>query len=974
MGRSPGPRTFTLVAVLTVTLLPAPLLADWSPSPLRQPQPRFDHGTAFDEARGRLVLFSGIPSDLNPTPFGDTWLWDGSAWSQASPTASPSGRYRHAMVDDSVRNRVVLFGGLRSTVYLGDTWEWDGINWIQRSPTSAPSPRYDHALAFDAVRGRVVLFGGSESYGGWPDDTWEYDGNPWVQLAPATSPPGRVGHAMVFDSVRSRVLLFGGFSGAYLNDTWEWDGATWTQQLTGIAPSPRSNPEMAFDPVRGRAVLFGGAGSAGRLSDSWEWNGTSWSQRFPTVAPSPRIQHSMSYDPIRQRSVLFGGTDVDSGLSGPEYVPQADLWEWDGIAWSNRSPLPDPREGLWVFEGAAPGQCVAFGGFDNDQHRSDTWTWTGNRWTYAAAANPPSKRYWTTLAFDRARGRGLLFGGHGPGNLEYLNETWEWNGVSWSRMTPAASPTVRGMAAAAYDASRGRVVLFGGSSGDGFPNDTWEWDGINWLLRTPALSPPGREVSGMTYDPIRGRVVLFGGWYGGPLSDTWEWDGTNWFQMSPTTSPSARGNVAFAYDEARGTCLLFGGWNGVAELGDTWEWNGTNWAQVTTATAPGSRFDGRLAFDSVRNRMMLLGGWTAAGAARLDAWNLAPAVSLLVGLGASGGQGYTESLKDLAGDLAHVGWQRLPFSVYNAAVGESRPACGDVDGDGLAETAVGIGTHSSSGGWVQIRDDLAHGQTHLAWIRVPWAAYNAANGETRPALGDLDGDGRAELVVGLGPYPVSGGFMCIFDDAVAAYAARGWKRVPWPAYNAANGETRPACGDVDGDGRAELVVGLGNYPPAGGYTYLFDDMPAGYPLLRLLSLSWPAYNAAGGSTRPALGDIDGDGRAEIVVGIGSYPTSGGWWRVYDDAVAGNTPLAWGRVNWAAYNAANGETRPALGDMDDDGRAEVVIGLGRYTTTGGMLLVYDDAPGGHGFLRTGRVAWSVYNAQNGETWPAVGRNR
>ena len=55
----------------------------------------------------------------------------------------------------------------------GDTWEWDGTAWTQRSPASAPSPQQGHAMAYDAARGRVVLFGGHDSFR--RGDTWEWD-------------------------------------------------------------------------------------------------------------------------------------------------------------------------------------------------------------------------------------------------------------------------------------------------------------------------------------------------------------------------------------------------------------------------------------------------------------------------------------------------------------------------------------------------------------------------------------------------------------------------------------------------------------------------------------------------------------------------------------------------------------------------------------------------------------------------------
>ena len=59
-------------------------------------------------------------------------------------------------------------------------------------------------------------------------------------------------------------------------------------------------------------------------------------------------------------------------------------------------------------------------------------------------------------------------------------------------------------------------------------------------------------------------------------------------------------------------------------------------------------------------------------------------------------------------------------------------ALGDVDGDGLDEIVVGYGYIGD--GWIRILDDHTAGYAHLAWIQVGWSAYNTANGEVWPVL------------------------------------------------------------------------------------------------------------------------------------------------------------------------------------------------------------------------------------------------
>jgi hypothetical protein len=94
----------------------------------------------------------------------------------------------------------------------------------------------------------------------------------------------------------------------------------------------------------------------------------------------------------------------------------------------------------------------------------------------------------------------------------WLGDTWEWDGATWVQRAPLASPAARQLHALAYDAARQRVVLSGGHSGGWFHNgDTWEWDGVSWVQRSPATSPSARAFHALAYDAVRQRVVLFGG-------------------------------------------------------------------------------------------------------------------------------------------------------------------------------------------------------------------------------------------------------------------------------------------------------------------------------------------------------------------------------------------------------------------------------------------------------------------------------
>ena len=244
-------------------------------SPQTSPRSRYAFGMAYDSTQSQIVLFGGaLGFNAN---LGDTWAWDGTNWTQKSPQTSPPARGYCVMAYDAAHQQVVLFGGYSEPpagppfvagTRWGDTWVWDGTNWTQKSPQSSPSARTGAAMVYDAAHGQVVLFGGFVSAG--LNDTWVWDGSNWTQKFPQTSPGTRSGHAMAYDSTRGQVVLFSG----NINDTWIWDGSNWTQESPQTSPPARHNHAMAYDSARDQVVLFGGSDPTGQdLSDTWVWNG-----------------------------------------------------------------------------------------------------------------------------------------------------------------------------------------------------------------------------------------------------------------------------------------------------------------------------------------------------------------------------------------------------------------------------------------------------------------------------------------------------------------------------------------------------------------------------------------------------------------------------------------------------------------------------------------------------------------------------
>jgi len=286
-----------------------------------------------------------------------------------------------------------------------------------------------------------------------------------------------------------------------------------------------------------------------------------------------------------------------SGLNAPSPSPSSEV-----TAPASSAQVSPGRTAASLAYDPARQVLVLFGG----GYLNDTWTWDGSNWTLLHPATSPPPRAWASMASD-GRGRLVLFGGSAASG-DVLGDTWTWNGTSWQQERPASSPPARTAASMVYDTERRTVVLFGGETRQGrisIPlNDTWTWDGTTWSQAHPAVLPPPRLGASLTYDGARKTVLLFGGGAGFQLNDTWTWDGTIWRLQHPGTSPPPRVYPTMAYDETAGAVVLFGGADGVARS-DSWTWDGQTWTEQHPDRVPPGGSNLSMAYDAARQSLLL---------------------------------------------------------------------------------------------------------------------------------------------------------------------------------------------------------------------------------------------------------------------------------------------------------------------------------------------------------------------------------
>ena len=236
-------------------------------------------------------------------------------------------------------------------------------------------------------------------------------------------------------------------------------------------------------------------------------------------------------------------------------------------------------------------------------------------WTLEMPADSVGTRSHAAMAFDEARGVAVFFGGQSSVGTSSMNDSWVWNGTTWTRVTPESRPPSRTGHNLVYDGRREMIVLFGGiNASDGQRDDIWEWDGASWTYPSFSGDRPGeRSSAAMTYDEGNGVTVLFGGRRYLPsevdLGDTWLWDGTHWEEVASGSGPPGRAGAFLVYDDARGVAVLFGGGTNTGTIySETWEWDGSSWTDVTPTTGPSPETARQMVFDSGRGVTVLFGG------------------------------------------------------------------------------------------------------------------------------------------------------------------------------------------------------------------------------------------------------------------------------------------------------------------------------------------------------------------------------
>jgi hypothetical protein len=283
-------------------------------------------------------------------------------------------------------------------------------------------------------------------------------------------------------------------------------------------------------------------------------------------------------------------------------------------------------------------------------------------------------------------------------------------------------------------------------------------------------------------------------------------------------------------------------------------------------------------------------------------------------------------------DPVHV----VEFNAYYTPHFGANVATGDVIDDDDLEIVTGAGPGAVFG--PHVRTFYAHGYPvpHIGFL-----AYGTNKWGVNVTTGNIDSDGWDEIITGPGPGAVFGPHVRAFhvDGGTGAFPVDG---VNFFAYGTHKWGVNVAAGDIDGDGRDEIVTGAGPGAVFGPHVRGWDCFPGGTPPRTdpIPGVSFMAYGTNKWGVEVTCGDVDGDGMDEIVTGPGSGSVFGahvrGW--NYDGVeVAAMPGLSF--FAWPPEQARYGAEVFAGADLSGDGRNEIVVGGGPDPNLGSPVKVF-----------------------------------
>ena len=303
---------------------------------------------------------------------------------------------------------------------------------------------------------------------------------------------------------------------------------------------------------------------------------------LPTLAPTPILENP---PPCWEADLIYHSQLqlllLVNCVEDPSKETPLTIWGWDGMQWQRVTQGGPPAR---ILGGSAYDEkrnvLILYGGrpIDLGKCNQETWEWDGKTWTQKVVT-PPTACDHVKMVYDAASGESILFSGLDPSE-NLINETWSWNGEEWKKLSDTG-PESRGHFGFVYDPGHEQTLLYGGYAST-VTDEFWVWKDNAWQeVYFPGPGPLSHF--GMAYDTDSNALYIFGGaisssTFSSLTDKTWILREGSWRELAPENSPSRRGAPSMGFDPIRKRIVVYGGFDSNRNnLADTWEWDGQQW-------------------------------------------------------------------------------------------------------------------------------------------------------------------------------------------------------------------------------------------------------------------------------------------------------------------------------------------------------------------------------------------------------------
>lgn len=281
----------------------------------------------------------------------------------------------------------------------------------------------------------------------------------------------------------------------------------------------------------------------------------------------------------------------------------------------------------------------------------------------------------------------------------------------------------------------------------------------------------------------------------------------------------------------------------------------------------------------------------------------------------------------------------------NIYFGRSVGAAGDVNGDGYDDVIVAAQAYDDWTGRVYVYAGSRSGPRATPIFTATGEGPSNAFGRWVGGAGDTNGDGYSDVVVGANNYGGFAGRVYVYAGSADGLSAVPVFTATGEAGNAHFGCSASIAGDVNADGYDDLIVGADGHGNNTGRVYVYAGSVNGLSRTPIFTATGEGENDHFGHSVSTAGDTNGDGYADVIVGAYRYGDYTGRVYVYRGDANGlsSTPIlvATGESRGSAFGRSVG----TAGDVNGKGRADLIVGAYGYDDFTGRAYVYLGEGGG-----------------------------